>query len=105
MFFSHTPIDSLSLSFYIYKYIGDVSLLAYIQTELAEKMAREEEEKGIVNGQHSRSVEGEGEEEGVNRLGAVMGFLYSSYIVLFMLISFLVGRILDHYFEKGEKGQ
>ena len=62
---------------------GDVSLLAYIQSQLSEEYG-------------TQAI------EGVSPLGAVMGFLYSSYIILYTVISLAVGRVFDHYFSIGE---
>jgi hypothetical protein len=58
-----------------------VSLLAYIQSQL---------------GNHHDVV------HGVSPLGAVMGFLYSTYIVLYTVIAIGIGRIFDHFNTRGE---
>jgi hypothetical protein len=54
---------------------GDVSLAAYIQSSL--------------NGMDIN-------EPGISPLGAVMSFLYSSYIVLYAVLSSALGKIMDH---------
>ncbi|EON63214.1 hypothetical protein W97_02441 [Coniosporium apollinis CBS 100218] len=53
---------------------GDVSLAAYIQASLARK---------------------EAETKNVSALGAVMAFLYSTYIVIYAIASPLLGRYID----------
>ncbi|GME24676.1 Major facilitator superfamily domain general substrate transporter [Neofusicoccum parvum] len=53
---------------------GDVSLAAYIQATLARK---------------------ESEEKNVSPLGAVMAFLYATYIVMYAIASPLLGRYVD----------
>ncbi|KAK6541907.1 hypothetical protein TWF694_007683 [Orbilia ellipsospora] len=53
---------------------GDVSLAAYIQASLARL---------------------ESQENSISPLGAVMGFLYSSYIVIYAIVSPLVGSYID----------
>lgn len=53
---------------------GDVSLAAYIQASLARL---------------------EGRKTNVSSLGAVMAFLYSTYIVIYAIVSPLVGRYID----------
>ncbi|KAI5857275.1 hypothetical protein BZA05DRAFT_169902 [Tricharina praecox] len=60
---------------------GDVSLAAYIQASLARI---------------------ESKSKNVSPLGAVMAFLYSTYIVLYAIASPLLGRYIDHvYAETG----
>jgi hypothetical protein len=56
---------------------GDVSLAAYIQASLA----------GNDHGH-----------PGVSALGAVMAFLYSSYIVMYAVLGVLLGRVFDNDF-------
>lgn len=56
---------------------GDVSLAAYIQAVLARE---------------------EGNDVNVSALGAVMSFLYSSYIVLYAALGTVLGRVIDNYF-------
>ncbi|KIY66864.1 hypothetical protein CYLTODRAFT_398145 [Cylindrobasidium torrendii FP15055 ss-10] len=58
---------------------GDVSLSAYIQSVLSTE-------------QHSDGY------PGVSSLGAVMAFLYSSYIVLNAVLSSVLGRVIDRDF-------
>ncbi|KAJ6259644.1 hypothetical protein Dda_5282 [Drechslerella dactyloides] len=53
---------------------GDVSLAAYIQASLARL---------------------EAEENSISPLGAVMGFLYSTYIIVYAIMSPLVGKYID----------
>jgi len=62
---------------------GDVSLVAYIQSRIHN-----------VN-RHSL-------DEGTSPLGCVMAFLYSSYIIFFMVISIPLGRVFDAYNARGE---
>ncbi|PYH94081.1 hypothetical protein BO71DRAFT_239991 [Aspergillus ellipticus CBS 707.79] len=63
---------------------GDVSLAAYIQATLARM---------------------ENTERNVSPLGAVMAFLYSAYIVLYAVISPLLGNYIDRvYIETGGSG-
>jgi MFS family permease len=63
---------------------GDVSLAAYIQASLARL---------------------ESQETSISPLGAVMGFLYSTYIIIYAIISPLVGKYIDKVFAEtgGEK--
>jgi len=61
---------------------GDVSLVAYIQSRL-----------------HSVNIQAD---EGTSPLGCVMAFLYSSYIIVFTIISIPLGRVFDAYNAKGE---
>ncbi|KAK6529456.1 hypothetical protein TWF281_008629 [Arthrobotrys megalospora] len=61
---------------------GDVSLAAYIQASLARL---------------------EAEENSISPLGAVMGFLYSSYIVIYAIVSPLVGRYIDRVSEANDE--
>ncbi|KAI9342324.1 hypothetical protein BDR26DRAFT_836570 [Obelidium mucronatum] len=61
---------------------GDVSLAAYIQSQLEHQ---EEEEENS---------------EEVSPLGAVMAFLYSSYILIYFCINFGLGRYLDGFANK-----
>lgn len=56
---------------------GDVSLAAYIQAVLARE---------------------EGKEVNISPLGAVMSFLYSSYIVLYAALGTVLGRVIDSSF-------
>jgi hypothetical protein len=56
---------------------GDVSLAAYIQASLA----------GNDHGH-----------PGISALGAVMAFLYSSYIVMYAVLGVLLGRVFDNDF-------
>lgn len=58
---------------------GDVSLAAYIQAILARE---------------------EGNDPNISALGAVMSFLYSSYIVLYAFLSVLLGRVIDRCFRE-----
>ena len=58
---------------------GDVSLAAYIQASLARLEAQNKE---------------------VSALGAVMAFLYSTYIVIFAICSPLLGRYIDSVFAR-----
>lgn len=60
---------------------GDVSLAAYIQASLSDK-----------DFGHS----------GVSALGAVMAFLYSSYIVMNAVLSTLLGKVIDNDFTKNK---
>lgn len=62
---------------------GDVSLLAYIQSQLAQDY-----------GDHAI--------DGVSPLGAVMSFLYSSYIIMYTVVSVCVGHIFDYYFNRND---
>jgi len=61
---------------------GDVSLVAYIQSRL-----------------HSVNIKADA---GTSPLGCVMAFLYSSYIIIFTIISIPLGRVFDAYNAKGE---
>ncbi|KAJ3016194.1 UNVERIFIED_CONTAM: hypothetical protein HDU68_012371 [Siphonaria sp. JEL0065] len=61
---------------------GDVSLAAYIQSQLEHN---EEDEEST---------------EEVSPLGAVMAFLYSSYIALYFCLNFGLGKYLDIYANK-----
>lgn len=54
---------------------GDVSLSAYIQSSLTEYK----------------------EENGVSPLGAVMAFLYTTYIVVYACLSFGLGKVIDKF--------
>lgn len=54
---------------------GDVSLAAYIQASLARV---------------------EGKDDKVSALGAVMAFLYSTYIVTYAILGSVLGRYIDH---------
>ena len=56
---------------------GDVSLAAYIQNQLS-----------FSHHPHADKV---------SHLGAVMAFLYSSYILIFTVISPIMGRVFDMY--------
>jgi hypothetical protein len=58
---------------------GDVSLAAYIQASLARV---------------------ESKTRNVSSLGAVMAFLYSTYIVLYAITSPILGSYIDHIYEK-----
>lgn len=58
---------------------GDVSLAAYIQASLARK---------------------ESEHKDVSALGAVMAFLYSTYIVIYAICSPLLGRYIDGVYNR-----
>jgi hypothetical protein len=58
---------------------GDVSLAAYIQASLARK---------------------ESEHQDVSALGAVMAFLYSTYIVLYAILQPLLGKHIDAVFTR-----
>lgn len=58
---------------------GDVSLAAYIQASLARL---------------------EAEETSISPLGAVMGFLYSTYIITYAIISPIAGAYVDRQFAK-----
>lgn len=58
---------------------GDVSLAAYIQSSLAQL---------------------EGENKDVSALGAVMSFLYSTYIILYAVLSVVLGRHIDSVYQK-----
>ncbi|KAH8101190.1 major facilitator superfamily domain-containing protein [Cristinia sonorae] len=58
---------------------GDVSLAAYIQSALSDSSFS-----------HAH----------VSALGAVMAFLYSTYIVLNAVLSYLLGKVFDREFEK-----
>lgn len=58
---------------------GDVSLAAYIQASLARK---------------------ESENRDVSALGAVMSFLYCTYIVIYAVASPILGKYVDRVFEK-----
>ncbi|KAL3436712.1 hypothetical protein BDV09DRAFT_164215 [Aspergillus tetrazonus] len=58
---------------------GDVSLAAYIQAALARV---------------------ESKTKNVSSLGAVMAFLYSTYIVLYAITSPILGSYIDHIYEK-----
>lgn len=60
---------------------GDVSLAAYIQAALARK---------------------EDEAEDVSSLGAVMSFLYSTYIVIYAICNPLLGRYADAVYARNE---
>jgi len=60
---------------------GDVSLAAYIQSALAAI---------------------ERPDDKVSPLGAVMAFLYSFYIVLYAVLGYLLGRVLDAANSKGD---
>lgn len=53
---------------------GDVSLGAYIQAKLSDR-----------------------EDEHTSPLGAVMAFLYSTYLLSFFLLNISMGRVYDHY--------
>lgn len=59
---------------------GDVSLLAYIQSNLPEE---------------------EDESNKVSPLGAVMGFLYASYVVISTLLIYGLGRVFDYFIADG----
>jgi len=54
---------------------GDVSIVAYIQAAIKDK------DFGMT---------------GVSALGAVMAFLYSSYIILYAILSTLLGKVVDN---------
>jgi hypothetical protein len=58
---------------------GDVSLAAYIQSSLSDK---------------------DFGHKGVSALGAVMAFLYSSYIILYAILGPLLGKVVDKDFER-----
>lgn len=60
---------------------GDVSLAAYIQSALAAI---------------------EKPDDKVSPLGAVMAFLYSFYIILYAVLGYLLGRVLDSAHGKGD---
>ncbi|GBB88493.1 hypothetical protein RclHR1_01500023 [Rhizophagus clarus] len=60
---------------------GDVSLVAYIQSRL-----------------HSVNIKAD---EGTSPLGCVMAFLYSSYIMIFTILSIPLGRVFDAYKAQG----
>lgn len=55
---------------------GDVSLLAYIQSNLPEE---------------------EDESNKISPLGAVMGFLYASYVIISTLLIYGLGQVFDHF--------
>jgi len=59
---------------------GDVSLAAYIQACLARR---------------------EDESDHVSALGAVMAFLYSTYIVIYAILSPVLGAYVDKFLKKG----
>jgi len=59
---------------------GDVSLLAYVQSQLTES---------------DKKVE-------VNVLGAVMGFMYASYVIISTFLTFGLGQVLDDFTSKGQ---
>jgi hypothetical protein len=61
---------------------GDVSLVAYIQSRI-------------------HSVNKHAVDEGSSPLGCVMAFLYSSYIIVFMIISIPMGQLLDSFNKQG----
>ncbi|EPS44772.1 hypothetical protein H072_1209 [Dactylellina haptotyla CBS 200.50] len=61
---------------------GDVSLAAYIQASLARL---------------------EAQENSISPLGAVMGFLYSSYIIIYAIVSPLVGKYIDKVYEQHDE--
>ncbi|KAL2073521.1 hypothetical protein VTL71DRAFT_10847 [Oculimacula yallundae] len=62
---------------------GDVSLVAWIQSQL--------ESEGEGSGS---------DEDGINRLSAVMSCLYSIYIVLYAILSPLLGMYVDSVFKR-----
>ena len=63
---------------------GDVSLAAYIQACLARR---------------------EGESDNVSALGAVMAFLYSTYIVIYAILSPVLGTCVDGLVKDGMEPQ
>ncbi|KAI8830828.1 hypothetical protein BJ741DRAFT_587690 [Chytriomyces cf. hyalinus JEL632] len=65
---------------------GDVSLAAYVQSQL----------------EHNEEEELTGE---VSPLGAVMAFLYSSYIAIYFGLNYGLGKYLDVYANKGQGHQ
>ncbi|RGB36569.1 major facilitator superfamily domain-containing protein [Rhizophagus diaphanus] len=64
---------------------GDVSLVAYIQSRL-----------------HSVNIQADA---GTSPLGCVMAFLYSSYIIVFTVLSIPLGRVFDAYKATGNINQ